>query len=257
MPARIHLRAPLVEGATVELPPAESRHVQVLRLQPGDGLVLFDGERELEWPAEIVRIERSRVIVRLGVAQPVDREMAVRVTLAIGIPANERMDGLVEKAVELGAGAIQPLICARSVVRLSGDRAEARRRHWSAVASSASEQCGRTRVPDVAMPLRLDAWLHGIGGVEPASKAHSRRWLLSFARDALPPAAYGLEHTGGRPNELVILSGPEGGLAPDEEAAALAQGFDPVSLGARVLRADTAPLALLAWLGIALLGSGP
>ena len=89
----------------------------------------------------------------------VERELPLAVTLAIGIPANERMDGLVEKATELGAAALQPLVCERSVVRLAGERAEARQRHWQAVAASASEQCGRVRVPRIAGPTRFDAWL--------------------------------------------------------------------------------------------------
>ena len=84
------------------------------------------------------------------------------VTLAFGVPANERMDALVEKATELGVAAIQPLLCERSVVRLAGDRAEARRLHWSAVAASASEQSGRVRVPTIGLPMKLEAWLRSL-----------------------------------------------------------------------------------------------
>jgi 16S rRNA (uracil1498-N3)-methyltransferase len=168
--------------------------------------------------------------------------------LALGIPANERMDALVEKATELGAAAIQPLVCERSVVRLAGERAEARRRHWSAVAASASEQCGRVRVPRIAAPTRFDAWLQGLDGA--AESAAQIRLLLSFGADARAPDT--LASLGCAPlPPLVILSGPEGGLAPAEEERAVAAGFVRVTLGPRVLRADTAPLALLAWLGLA------
>jgi len=249
MALRIHLPARWAEGEAIVLPPAESRHVQVLRLQPGDTLTLFNGEDGLEWPAEIVRIGRNAVELRIaGAAREVERELPIAVTLAIGIPANERMDGLVEKATELGAAAIRPLVCERSVVRLAGERAEARRRHWQAVAASASEQCGRVRVPRVAAPLGFDAWLRELGGDETAPAA---RWLLSLADAARRPAALHDPARGDTPAGLVVLSGPEGGLAPDEEAAALRHGFVPVSLGPRTLRADTAPLALLAWLGLA------
>ncbi|MCE9660580.1 MAG: 16S rRNA (uracil(1498)-N(3))-methyltransferase [Burkholderiales bacterium] len=251
MALRIHLPRRWAEGETVVLPPAESRHVQVLRKQPGDAVLLFNGDDAFEWPAEIVRIGRSEVELRIvGAAREVERELAVAVTLAIGIPANERMDALVEKATELGAAAIQPLLCERSVVRLAGDRAEARQRHWQAVAASASEQCGRTRVPRVASPARFDAWLGEMGGASEAAGLPAR-WVLSLAAAARRPAALHDPAREETPAGLVVLSGPEGGLSPDEEAAALRHGFVSVSLGARVLRADTAPLALLAWLGLA------
>ena len=255
MTPRIFLPRRWAAGETIVLPKAESRHVQVLRLQPGDRLVLFNGEDGAEWPAEIARIDRAEVELRIGTAgaQPVERELPLPVTLALGIPANERMDTVVEKATELGAAAIQPLVCERSVVRLAGERAEARQRHWSAVAASASEQCGRVRVPRVAVPLKLDEWLRGLdAGVQ--HRAEAGRWLLSLDRSARLPGQ--LQRPGiDRPlASLIVLSGPEGGLAPDEQAQALRHGFAPVSLGARTLRADTAPLALLAWLGLALSG---
>ena len=107
------------------LPAAAARHVQVLRLQPGDALVVFNGSDGADWPGEIVRMGRRDVDVRLGTPLPVDRELACEVTIALGVPANDRMDALVEKAGELGAAAIQTLVCERSVVRLSVERAEA------------------------------------------------------------------------------------------------------------------------------------
>jgi len=248
MALRIHLSGTWAAGETLVLPAAQSRHVQVLRLQPGDTIVLFSGEDDLEWPAEIVRIGRNAVELRIAAAgREVERELPLAVTVAIGIPANERMDALVEKATELGAAALQPLVCERSVVRLAGERAEARQRHWQAVAASASEQCGRVRVPRIALPIRFDAWLQGLA--EPA--APGGRWLLSLADGARRPAALHDPTRGDAAARLVVLSGPEGGLAPEEEAAALRHGFVPVSLGPRTLRADTAPLALLAWLGLA------
>ncbi|MEO8527393.1 MAG: 16S rRNA (uracil(1498)-N(3))-methyltransferase [Caldimonas sp.] len=251
MTPRIFLPRSWAPGETIVLPKAESRHVQVLRLQPGDGVVLFNGEDGAEWPAEIVRMARTEVELRVGVAaRPVERELPLAVTLALGIPANERMDALVEKATELGVAAIQPLICERSVVRLAGDRAEARQRHWRAVAASASEQCGRVRVPRVAVPVKLSAWLHDL---DEASSSGQRpdRWVLSLAAAARPTTELPRPGRDASAFGLIVLSGPEGGLAPDEEAAALRQGFVPVSLGPRTLRADTAPLALLAWLGLA------
>jgi len=251
-----------VADAVVTLPAAAARHVQVLRLQPGDALVVFNGNDGADWPGEIVRMGRRDVDVRLGAPLPVDRELACDVTIALGVPANDRMDALVEKAGELGATAIQPLVCERSVVRLSGERAEAKRAHWQAVATAASEQCGRARVAVVRPVASLASWLEAL-----TTAPTERRIVLSLAPSALDaerafagdraflpesdPArvSEGDRRVASRP-PVVVLSGPEGGLAPAEESAALARGFVALSLGPRVLRADTAPLALLAWLGL-------
>lgn len=248
MTLRIYLPQRWAAGESIALPQAESRHVQVLRRQPGDAIIVFNGEDDAEWPAEIVRIDRAGVQLRIGsAARRVDRELPLPVTVALGIPANERMDALVEKATELGAAALQPLVCARSVVRLAGERAEARQRHWRAVAASASEQCGRVRVPRVAVPVRFDVWLRDLR----AAGADRCRWVLSLAPSARLVGELHRPRVDPTMPGLIVLSGPEGGLAPDEEAAAVECGFVPVSLGPRTLRADTAPLALLAWLGLA------
>jgi 16S rRNA (uracil1498-N3)-methyltransferase len=178
-------------------------------------------------------------------------ELPQRITLALGMPANERMDTLVEKATELGVHAIQPLECERSVLRLSGERAQRKREHWQAVAVAASEQCGRARVPQIEPVRSLMQWLQGLHGLEApeAAGVAPGRWLLSFGAQALPPGAW-LQKMKTPPTALQVLSGPEGGLSPSEQEAARAVGFCAVTLGPRVLRADTAPLALLAWWGL-------
>lgn len=244
---RIFLPQPFVAGATVELPAAASRHVQVLRLQPGRSIELFNGADGCDWSAQIVRIGRNVVEVRIGAAVPIDRELACAVTLALGVPANDRMDALVEKAGELGAKAIQPLVCERSVLRLSGERAAAKQHHWSAVAAAASEQCGRAFVTEVLALRSLSSWLDEQGAV-----TTSRKIVLSFDPSAVAPALALREDSvsSATARPVVVLSGPEGGLTGDEEGAAVARGFVRVGLGPRVLRADTAPLALLAWLGV-------
>ena len=239
---RLFLPDPFGAGAVVALPAAAARHVPVLRLQPGETIELFNGADGCDWPAEIVRIGRNAVDVRIGVARAIDRELACAVTLAIGVPANDRMDALVEKAGELGAAAIQPLVCERSVLRLSAERAEARQRHWSAVAAAASEQCGRTRVTEVLAVRSFAAWL-----ASDAAAGVGSRVVLSLDPSAQAPGSA----LSGAPGPVLALSGPEGGLSESEEIAAVARGFVRVGLGPRVLRADTAPLALLAWLGLA------
>jgi len=238
MPPRLYLDAPLRAGDELDLPPEPARHVQVLRLQPGDPLTLFNGAGG-EWAAEVLRMGgRQQVSVRVGVHVPASREPGRRVMLALGMPANERMDALVEKATELGVAAIQPLQCARSVLRLAGERAERRREHWQAVAIAAAEQSGRTRVPRIEPVRALVDWLRA----PPEAAAGSTRLVLSLGADATPLAA-----EAGRPgaDDWLLLSGPEGGLEPQEEALARQHGFSPASLGPRVLRADTAPLPAL------------
>jgi 16S rRNA (uracil1498-N3)-methyltransferase len=239
MAARLYVELHLREGLQTELPPGAARHAQVLRVQPGDGLTLFDG-RGGEWAATVRRMGRSSVEVEVGLHHAVSRELPFAVTLAVGMPANERMDTLVEKAAELGVAAIQPLICERSVLRLSGERAQKKVAHWQAVAIAACEQCGRTAVPRIE-PIR--SLPEGLAALAQATAA--TRLVLSL-RDARPLAAAVPARA-----DVIALSGPEGGLAESEEQAARAAGFVPVTLGPRTLRADTAPLALLAALASA------
>jgi 16S rRNA (uracil1498-N3)-methyltransferase len=173
-------------------------------------------------------------------------ELAQAVTLALGMPANERMDTLVEKATELGVAHIQPLITERSVLRLAGERAERKRAHWQAIAEAACEQCGRARVPVVAPVRTLAHWLPSLSTNTNTSTRAGLRLVLSLQADALP-----LHHQPtAAATTITSLSGPEGGLTADEEAAARRYGFIATALGPRVLRADTAPLAVLAWLAL-------
>jgi 16S rRNA (uracil1498-N3)-methyltransferase len=236
--ARLHVEFELSAGLEATLPAGAARHVQVLRLQPGATVTLFDG-RGRDWPAEVLRIGRNDVSVRLGQGVAVDRELPIPVTLAVGMPANERMDWLVEKATELGAAAIQPLLCERSVLRLAGERAERRQAHWRGVAAAAAEQCGRSRLPAVGPVLPYGEWLRGL----PAT-ADEARFVLSLADGALP-VCEALKPALHSARGLLLLSGPEGGLGAAEDAAARAAGLQPVTLGPRVLRAETAPLAVL------------
>jgi 16S rRNA (uracil1498-N3)-methyltransferase len=272
MTIRLHVDRILVERDELDLPEAAARHAQVRRVQPGDALRLFDG-RGREHVAQVLQMGRKAVVVRVGPGCATLPEMTQRLTLALGMPANERMDTLVEKATELGVHALQPLECERSVLRLSGERAQRKREHWQAVAVAASEQCGRAWVPQVAEVQPLAGWLQALARKRAATDAdagsaagaavagaaagadttpRTLRLVLSFSPDAVSPAA-ALQALGlrdGGDQAVFALSGPEGGLSPAEEAAARAAGFQPVTLGPRVLRADTAPLALLAWWGL-------
>lgn len=230
---RFHCPLPLAEGLTVNLPPGAARHVQVLRLQPGAAIVLFNGEGG-EFDAVVERIGRSDVSVTVAAHRDIERENSREVHLAIGMPANERMDWLVEKATELGAGSIQPLVTQRSVVRLDGERAQKKRAHWQAVAIAGCEQCGRNRVPAIHPVLMLDAWL--------AARDTAVQGVLLSLGPGAPHVRDAAPHQG----RIVFLGGPEGGLSAHEEEAARGSGFTPASLGPRVLRAETAAIAALA-----------
>ena len=234
---RFHCPVPLTPGEEIALPPGPARHVQVLRLQPGDALTLFHGGADGpggEFEATVTRMGRSEVLARIGTHHAVEREAARAVHLLAGITANERMDWLVEKATELGVASITPLLAERSVLKLKGERADKKLAHWQAVAVAACEQCGRNRVPTLHPAQTLADWLQ-------APPQGGQRLLLSLRPGTQPLHTAAPGHA-----DLVFLSGPEGGLSSTEEDLALAHGFAPVTLGPRVLRAETAPLAALA-----------
>lgn len=228
---RFHCPADLVPGAEIELPAGAARHVQVLRMQPGEVITLFNGEGG-EFEATVIRMGRSDVDVEVGAHHLVEREARRAVHLLAGITANERMDWLVEKATELGVASITPLMAERSVLKLKGERADKKLAHWQGVAVAAAEQCGRNRVPVIHAAVSLNDWIK--------KAPPGQRWVLSLSEGTQPLSQMPKDEP------VTVLSGPEGGLSPTEEACALAAGFAPVTLGARVLRAETAPLAVLA-----------
>ena len=236
---RFYCPLPLATGNALNLPASAARHVQVLRLQPGDTITLFNGETGGEFEATVARMGRSDVEVTVGLHNLVEREAACAVHLAVGMPANERMDWLVEKATELGVASIQPLVTERTVLRLSAERAEKKQAHWQSIAIAACEQCGRNRVPLVHAVKTFAQWAKS----QPLSQDVTR-YLLSL-RAGSHPLRQVAAISSGATNPVTFLSGPEGGLTDSEELSAQAAGFVAVSLGERVLRAETAALAAL------------
>lgn len=223
--------APLI-NALLKLPDAAAHHAaRVLRLSVGDRVTLFDGSGE-EWLASIQYIDKRDVEVGVEACLSVSRESPLAVTLVQGISSGDRMDYTLQKAVELGVARIQPLACARSVVKLAGERADKRRSHWQNLVIAACEQCGRNVVPEVAAVDTLPGWLA-------SSPAQPLR--IMFA-----PEAAATLHTLAKPEAGVeILAGPEGGFNADEYRLAGEAGFIPVRLGPRVLRTETAAVAAL------------
>jgi 16S rRNA (uracil1498-N3)-methyltransferase len=232
-PPRLYVSGPIHAHGVCLLPPEQSHHLShVLRLAAGDAVTVFDG-RGSEYEATISRISKSGVTLNVGVPRAVDRESPLNVTLAQGISSGDRMDYTVQKAVELGIAAIQPLGTERSVVRLDRERAVKRVAHWQAIAIAACEQCGRNRVPEVLPVQPFTAWLG-------ASAASALRLTLA------PGAGLRLAELERPCAPIVLIAGPEGGLSPREREDAERAGCTSVRLGPRVLRTETAAVAALA-----------
>lgn len=235
--ARFYVGEKLGNGSDVRLPPDAAHHAaRVLRLDPGDPIVLFDG-RGGEFEAKITRMERGDVHAKTGAHRETERESGLEIVLVQGLSSGERMDFTLQKAVELGIASIQPVAMERSVVKLRDERALRRVEHWQNLVIAACEQCGRNRVPAVAPLLNFGEWA---AGIDAAAADDELRLLLS------PLAPASLRERGKPPGRIVLMAGPEGGLAPAEVQVAQARGFAPVRLGPRILRTETAALAALA-----------
>jgi 16S rRNA (uracil1498-N3)-methyltransferase len=229
---RIFCDGPLKSGLTLNLPAAGAYHAaRVLRLRAGAPLNVFDGAGS-EFRAEIVRVDADEVTVLLGQQTPPAGESPLKVTLVQGISRSERMDWTLQKATELGVNAVAPVLTARSVVRLDDKQAEKKRSHWRSIVIGACEQCGRSRIPGVAMPMAMRDYLTSV-------RREGLRLVLS------PVAPGSLAGLASMPTKVELLIGPEGGLDDDELVAAQKAGFMPVRLGPRVLRTETAAVVAL------------
>lgn len=222
---RCHVDAPLAPGDVADLPEAATAHlVRVLRLAPGDALVLFNGDGH-DYRARLLeagkRGARAEVLERIAV----DRESPLRITLAQGIARGEKMDWILQKATELGVAAIAPVQTERTEVKLDAGRADKRLQHWAGVIASACEQSGRARLPALAAPAPLAQWAAGATG--------TLKLVLDPDGDCtlrdLPAA-----------DSACLVVGPEGGLSPRDLAVLKAAGFRGLRLGPRVLRTETA-----------------
>jgi 16S rRNA (uracil1498-N3)-methyltransferase len=224
---------PLHPGATVELAADAAHHaLKVLRVAAGDTAVLFDG-RGGQWRATLNPAGKG-LRATLEEFDDADCESPLALTLVQGLPSGDKMDLVVQKAVEMGVRRIQPVAAKRSVVKLSGERAERRVEHWRNIAIAACEQSGRNRVPAVAPILDLPQYL-GI-----AAQENALRFVCA------PGVAVRLRELPAPERPVSLLVGPEGGLEEGELLAARAAGFRAVALGPRVLRTETAGLGAVA-----------
>ena len=232
---RLYFPGEIADHGECRVVAGQAHHViHVLRLQAGAVLTLFDG-RGVEYPAVLKRIDKAALILTVIARHEVSRESPLEIVLAQGISSGERMDYTVQKCVELGVSAIQPLITQRSVVRLTAERGERRVAHWQSVTAAACEQCGRNRLPEVLPVQPLMKWLGERALPNDAKFLLSPHAGATRLRDAARPTG-----------KVTLLVGPEGGWNPQEAEAALTAGFTPLMLGPRVLRTETAAVAALA-----------
>jgi 16S rRNA (uracil1498-N3)-methyltransferase len=232
---RLHLPLHLEDRAVLELDVRAAHHVtHVLRLRPGAAIRVFDGQGH-EHEAMLREVRRTQVTLEVGRAAASISEPPLAVTLAQGIPRGDRMDLILQKTVELGVTAVQPLWMARSHTRAGNERLVKRMRHWQGVVISACEQCGRATLPVLAAPAEYRSWLNN-------GPRHGWRLLLDpEARQTL-----GDLRRPGAGDSILLLAGPEGGISAGETAQAESAGFTAVRLGPRILRTETAAMAMLA-----------
>ena len=226
--SRFFIDAPLSTGEH-ELPEAQAHYIsRVLRMAEGDAVQLFDGSGH-EFRATLVEVGKKRVVVQIDEPFAGQVESPLQIHLGQGLSRGERMDWAIQKATELGANDITPIVSERCEVRLKGEREDKRMEHWRQVAISACEQCGRSVLPVIHTPVPLAQWLE-------QCQADLKLVLHPVAQPLTSHA---------KPQSLAFLIGPEGGLTDAELGLAQGKGFDAARLGPRVLRTETAPVVAL------------
>lgn len=227
---RIYTRQNLLSGEQLELEETASHHLsKVLRMQAGRELILFNGAGG-EFAASIHAVTKKHVTVTIAEHTIDNRVSPLDLELAIGISRGERFDWVLQKATELGVTQITPLITERTEVKIGGERQDKLMERWQQILISACEQCQRNLLPVLAQPIPIADWLPGV--------TSAARFVLHHRDSQKLPAAQ-------QPQSVTLLIGPEGGLSEREIDHALAQDFNALTLGPRVLRTETAPVAAI------------
>lgn len=228
---RSYVAVSLMPGTEIALPEDVAGHlVRVLRLQPGDACVLFNGDGH-DYDARLLAAGKREARAEILAARTVKNESPLRITLLQGIARGEKMDWILQKATELGVARIVPVDSERSEVKLDAARAEKRLAHWREVVVSACEQSGRAVVPEVLPP-------------QPLARGAALREGRGFVLD--PVAVHTLASLQGNPLGACTLAiGPEGGWSPRDREQLQAAGYEGLRLGPRVLRTETAGIAAI------------
>ena len=230
---RVHVPGPLSAGGRQTIEGDAANHIaRVLRLEPGDPLTVFDG-RGGEYSARIDAVRKGAVVIEVLQRSASERESPLSLTLAQGVSRGERMDWVVQKVTEIGVTRIIPVTTERTVVKLDAKQSERKLLHWQGIAVAACEQSGRTRIPAITPPIALQDFLSR------SNEERATRVLLS------PSGTLRVNDLSAPDRAILVLIGPEGGLAEAEHRRALDAGFLAVRLGPRVLRTETAAVAAL------------
>ena len=228
---RVYSPQTLEVGDCIELEAGAARHLtSALRMSSGQLITLFNGQGG-QYGAELIEAKKGKATVTIKSFEAIERESPLGIHLAIGISRGERMDWIVQKATELGVSEITPLFTERCEVKLSGDRLEKKISHWQQVAISACEQSQRNTVPEINTALKIDQWQ---ANCDASLKLVLHHRTESHLADMPKPSG-----------QIALLIGPEGGLSEREIELSIAQDFQPLALGPRVLRTETAPLAAI------------
>ncbi|MBC3908667.1 16S rRNA (uracil(1498)-N(3))-methyltransferase [Undibacterium umbellatum] len=235
---RFYCPLPLSIGAIINLPDEVAHHVFVLRQNVGDNISIFNGEGGC-YVATLTQVAKKHVQAEVKVFLPEECELPYSLNLVQALPEASKMDWIVEKAMELGVSAIQPLAAQRCVVRLSAERAEKKQAHWQGIIIAAAEQCGRNRLAHLSPVMNFNQWLG-------QQDMHQRILLTPRAEQSL--ADWSRHH----PAQAVsLMVGPEGGYSDEEENLAIKHGVLALSIGPRILRTETAGLAAITILNAA------
>jgi 16S rRNA (uracil1498-N3)-methyltransferase len=211
----------------------QSHATKVLRLKVGDQFALFNGDG-FDYIAKVTEVSKYKTSVEIIDKYEVNHESSLKIMLGQSLTAGDKMDWIIQKAVELGVHTIQPLLTERSIIKLDRERADKKLEHWKTVAISACEQTGRSDIPNLLRPLYLNQWLS-----EEALKTDNLKLILT------PSKAKNINHLDRPSNTIIFMVGPEGGFSEKEMALALNHAFIPVNFGQRILRTETASIVAL------------
>jgi 16S rRNA (uracil1498-N3)-methyltransferase len=229
---RIYQPGTYAIGESIELSPGAAQHVgKVLRMQPKEQLTLFCGDNR-EFAATITHVLKKGIVVHIDDITPMNRESPCTIHLAQGIPRGDKMEWIVQKATELGVTQITPLLTQHGSVKHDQTRLEKKQHQWQAIAISACEQSGRNIVPIIQMPCSFEQYLQ-------QQNTTSNKWILD------PYSAHTFKSQIKPSTNISLLIGPEGGFHEDEIQLAKNATFQPLSLGPRILRTETATIAAL------------